>query len=199
MAIMAIMACLVVAVPVRAQPIEASEQLRRAVDYFQSGKYHEAALLFDRLNCRYILNPRHRAFMAVCLYEEHDYAGALSVLDSIMPMLAPYSPQERAVYAFTAAESHFALGHYAEAAAYYESHLTLCHYDERGESLYRLGLCAMFQADYSNAYDRFISALAYFFRMDSGKASRQRVRQTEHLAAGCRDRMQGQQAVGVAQ
>lgn len=194
MAVVAVVMSLAMVVPVRSQPIEASEQLWRAIDYFQSGKYHEAALLFDRLNRSYILNPRYRAFMAMCHYEERDYARASSVLDSIMPMLAPYSPQERAVYAFAAAESHFALGHYAAAATYYESHLTLCHFEERGESLYRLGLCAMFQADYANAYDHFVSALAYFFRVGSGKIGRSRVRQAEHLAAGCRDMSRGRQA-----
>jgi len=169
-----------------AQRVAATEQLRKAIDYFQSEKYHEAALIFGRLNRDYSLNPRHRAFYALCLYEEREYAPCAAILDSVMPQLEPYSPQERSVYAFAAAESHFALRHYFEASGYYDCHLSLCHADERGDTLYRLGLCAMFMADYGVAYERFLSALAYYFGDNSGRDLRARIRQ-----AASRRRMPG--------
>lgn len=175
--------------PLAAQQDMASEQLKRAIDYFQSEKYHEASLIFRRLDSDYDLNPRHRAFYAVCLYGEKEYGACAAILDSVMPLLTPYSPEERSVYALAAAESHFALRHYSEASDYYDCHLSLCHDNERGDTLYRLGLCAMFQANYAVAYERFLGALAYFFNANPSEANKGRTRQTEHLAAGCRDRM----------
>lgn len=177
------------AVPARAQRSDASEHLQKAIDYFQSEKYHEAALLFGSLNRKYSLNPRYMAYYALCLYKEKEYAMCVEIFDSVMPQLEPYSPQERSVYAFAAAESHFALRQYLEASSYYDCHLSLCHVDERADTLYRLGLCAMFQANYDVAYERFLSALAYYFKEKSSENLRARIRQTEHLAAGCRDRI----------
>lgn len=182
-------ALLFVPIPLSAQRNEAAEQLQRAIDYFQSEKYHEALLIFSKLDKNYTLNPRYKAFYALCLYEEKNYGECVEILDSLMPQLEPFSPQERSVYALAAAESHFALRQYLEAANYYDSHLSLCHANERADTLYRLGLCAMFQADYSTAYERFLSALAYYFSVASNHNLRARIRQTEHLAAGCRDRM----------
>ena len=49
-----------------------SELLGKAIEYFQSGKFHEALLLFDKLDNRYKLNPRFRAFLAVCYYYDWD-------------------------------------------------------------------------------------------------------------------------------
>lgn len=178
-----------VPIPLGAQKNEDVEQLQRAIDYFQSEKYHEALLLFSKLDKKYTLNPRYKAFYALCLYKEKDYTQCVEVLDSLMPQLEPFSPQERSVYALAAAESHFELRQYFEAASYYDSHLSLCHANERADTLYRLGLCAMFQADYSTAYERFLSALAYYYRTTSSNNLRARIRQTEHLAAGCRDRI----------
>ncbi|MBR4240577.1 MAG: hypothetical protein IKQ03_14415, partial [Prevotella sp.] len=53
--------------PTRAQsrtPANDSEMLGKAIEYFQSGKFHEALLLFANLDKRYKLNPRFRAFLA---------------------------------------------------------------------------------------------------------------------------------------
>ena len=42
----------------RRQKSEDAEQLERAMEYFSSGKYHEALLLFQKLDDEYELNPR---------------------------------------------------------------------------------------------------------------------------------------------
>ena len=47
---------------------EGSRDLGVAIDYFQSGKYHEALLYFARLDSLYRLNPRFRAYTALCYY-----------------------------------------------------------------------------------------------------------------------------------
>lgn len=48
------------------------ELLAKAIDYYQGSKYHEALLFFEQLNSRYVLNPRFKAYMAVCYYHEND-------------------------------------------------------------------------------------------------------------------------------
>ena len=46
----------------RRQKSEDAEQLGRAMEYFSSGKYHEALLLFQKLDDEYELNPRFKAY-----------------------------------------------------------------------------------------------------------------------------------------
>lgn len=185
-AIIALFILPLVQISMQGQSLSAKEQLQRAVDYFQSEKYHEAGLILNRLDKQYKLNPRHRAFLAYCMYTEREYKACVAILDSITPQLEPYSPQERAVYVLAAAESHFALGHYLEALGYYDCHLSLCHDNERGETLYKIGLCQMFQADYANAYDSFISALAYLYNGSSRTLTDAQINEIEHLAVGCK-------------
>ena len=52
----------------RRQKSEDAEQLGRAMEYFSSGKYHEALLLFQKLDDEYELNPRFKAYLGVCYY-----------------------------------------------------------------------------------------------------------------------------------
>lgn len=59
---------------------EDAEQLARALDYFASEKFHECLVLLQPLNRRYKLNPRYRAYLAVCLYYEWEYAEAIRLL-----------------------------------------------------------------------------------------------------------------------
>ena len=89
--------------------------LGMAVDYFASGKYHEALVLFIKLDKKYKLNPRFIAYTGVCYYHEQDYAAACRYLDKAIPSLDIYSPAERVVYYNAAADSHFRLEEYAAA------------------------------------------------------------------------------------
>ena len=57
---------LFLALPVRAQSPSDSQKLGMALDYFQSGKYHEALLVFQKLGQDYRLNPRFVAYTGVC-------------------------------------------------------------------------------------------------------------------------------------
>ena len=67
---LAILLMLIVAhlVPTMAQEVSDNDRLDMAIAYFQSGKYHEALLLFERLDKEYALNPRFQGFMGVCYY-----------------------------------------------------------------------------------------------------------------------------------
>ena len=60
----------------RRQKSEDAEQLGRAMEYFSSGKYHEALLLFQKLDDEYELNPRFKAYLGVCYYYEWNYEKA---------------------------------------------------------------------------------------------------------------------------
>ena len=89
-----------------------SKILERALDYFAGEKYHEALLLLKKLDEKYNLNPRFKAYLGVCYFHEFDYEKACSYLDETINQLDVYSPAERSVYYNVAAESHFMLNEY---------------------------------------------------------------------------------------
>ena len=72
-------------IPFRAQKPSDSEQLGMALEYFQSAKYHEALLIFEKLDEHYTLNPRYHAYMGVCYYNEWLYQEACQYLDEAIP------------------------------------------------------------------------------------------------------------------
>lgn len=155
-----------------------------AIEYFQSGKYHEALLLFQRLDKQYRLNPRFRAYIGVCYYYEWDYKRCCQYLDTLMEKLEVFAPHERAVYYFTDAESHFQLGEYGKAAPLYEQMLTVCFDNEKPECLYRLGFCYLFAHDEETALEYFHSALAYYERYRNTPEAQPRIEQLKKMAAG---------------
>jgi len=159
------------------------ERLGMAIDYFQSGKYHEALLLFARLDRQYQLNPRFRAYMGVCYYYDEDYPKATEYLDSVIPKMEVFAPHERSVYYFIDAESHFLQQHYAQAVPHYEQALTVCYDRERGDIHYRLGFCWLFLNEKGNAFDNFNAAQACYERFGVPQQSRSRLPQTRNMAA----------------
>ena len=86
---------------------EDTEKLGMALEYFSSGKYHEALLLFQKLDKNYKLNARFRAYIGVCYYHEWDYKKAVEYLDETIPQLEALAPHERNVYYYADAESQF--------------------------------------------------------------------------------------------
>ena len=120
------------------------DQLGMAIEYFQSGKYHEALLIFEKLDKEYELNARFHAYMGVCCYYEWLYEDACRYLDEAIPQLDAFAPHERSVYYYCNGESHFQLHQYKEAIPYFERALTVCYENEKGDIHYRLGLCRMF-------------------------------------------------------
>lgn len=169
-----------------------TEQLGKALEYFNAGKYHEAILIFEDLNAKYNLNARFRAYMGLCYYYEWDYAKACEHLDSVLPDMAVYAPHERSVYYYCAAESHFNLEQYEQAIPLYEHGLTLCYDNEKGDALYRIGFCYMFLRDYPNARDSFTSALAYYERFPSEHATEARLAQIRNMIKGISEKLRSQ-------
>lgn len=130
---------------------EDAEQLARALDYFSSEKFHECLVLLQPLNRRYKLNPRYRAYLAVCLYYEWEYAEAIRLFDEVIPLLQGVAPHELSLYYWMDAESYFALQQYTRALPLYERMLPLCRDNEKPDAYYRMGFCHLFAAEASGA------------------------------------------------
>lgn len=128
-----------------------AEQLARALDYFSSEKFHECLMLLQPLNRRYKLNPRYRAYLAVCLYYEWEYDEAVKLFDEVIPLLQGVAPHELSLYYWMDAESYFALQQYDRALPLYGKMLPLCRDNEKPDAYYRLGFCHLFAAESSEA------------------------------------------------
>lgn len=165
------------------QPSDA-ELLGKAIDYFQSGKFHESLLIFDKLDRRYNLNPRFRAFMAVCYYYDWNDEKTCEYLDSLIPQLEPFAPHERSIYYYINAESHFNLKQYDKAIPYYEQALNVCYANEKPDALYRMGYCYLFNDDPTTAYEYFNSALDYYRRFRNRTEDQPRMAQIEKMLRG---------------
>ena len=162
-------------------PPDDTERLGRAIDYFQSGKYHEALLIFEELDEEYDLNPRYHAYMGICYYHEWSYPEACKYLDEAIPQLEGFAPHERSVYYFTDGESHFQLQQYHEAIPYFEKALTVCFENEKAEINYRLG----FEEQWEKARDHYQQALDNYLTFYNNDENRSRILQTAHMLKGC--------------
>ena len=171
--------------PFMAQEPRDSERLGMAIEYFQSGKYHEALLIFEKLDKEYTLNPRYHAFMGVCYYYEWAYEEACRYLDEAIPQLDAYAPHERSVYYYADGESHFQLQQYGEAIPYFERALTVCYENEKGDIYYRIGLCHMFANQWQMAHDNYQKALDNYLTYRDTPDMRARIHQTAHMMKGC--------------
>lgn len=158
--------------------------LGMAVDYFSGGKYHEALMLFIKLEKKYRLNPRFIAYTGVCYYHEQDYAAACRYLDKAIPSLGVYAPAERVAYYNAAADSHFRLEEYAAAIPLYEMLTLVCRKEEKADVLYRLGFCYMQQEKWAQAAETFASSAEYY-KAFTPAGSEARVRQLGNIIKGC--------------
>ena len=172
-----------------AQQHEDTEQLGKALDYFNSEKYHEALIIFHRLDNKYKLNPRFRAYIGLCYYYEWDYKKATEYFDVMIPQLEALSPHERNVYYYANGESHFNLQQYEQAIPMYEKTLTVCYENEKGDALYRLGFCYMFLQQWANARDYFRAADRYYRRYRNTNDLQSRLTQIEKMTEGCERNM----------
>jgi len=163
--------------------ISASEQLGMAIEYFQSQKYHEALLLFQRLDKQYQLNPRYRAYIGVCYYYEYEYQLACKYLDENIPLLDGFAPHERSIYYMLNAESHFNLNQYNVAIPYYEQTLGVCYAREKGDVLFKLGSCYMLLDSLPKALDCFEQSLDNY-KQNAGPNREQRMAQLETMIKG---------------
>lgn len=162
------------------------EQLAIALDYFSSGKYREALNILSRLDKRYKLNARFKAYIGVCYFYEWDYKMTCKYLDPVMADIEVYAPHEKSIYFFANAESHFMLEEYKQAIPLYEKMLTVCFDTEKGDAYFRLGFCYMQESDWLNALDNLNSSLLYYEQFGYPENKQARVVQIKKMIAGCR-------------
>ena len=172
-------------IPAFAQKSKDSEDLGKALEYFTSAKYHEALLIFQRLDKEYKLNERFKAYIGLCYYHDWDYETAVKYLESVMHKLKVFAPHERSVYYYTTAESKFNLKQYKEAIPYYEKTLTVCYEQEKGDVYYRLGLCNMFLQSWKPAYDQYMNAEKIYTQYKQEEDVQGRLAQIKRMAAAC--------------
>ena len=176
---------LTTSIPLSAQKSKDSEELGKALEYFTSAKYHEALLIFQRLDKEYKLNERFKAYIGLCYYHDWDYEAAAEYLESVMPKIEVFAPHERSIYYYTTAESKFNLKRYKEAIPYYEKTLTVCYEREKEDVYYRLGLCNMFLQSWKPAYDQYMNAEKIYSQYKQEEDVQGRLAQIKRMAAAC--------------
>lgn len=160
--VVAVALCLSAAMADNMQDSADKDRLAKAVEYFQSSKYHEALLLFRKLDSNYRLNPRFQAYMAVCCFYDRDYNEAARIFNNVLIDLQAFAPHELSVYYYCAAESNYQLKRYAESIPLFEKHSLVCYDNERGDALFRIGMCYAFLGNVDNAQEYLSQSLAYF-------------------------------------
>lgn len=163
-----------------------TEALGRALVYFQSQKYHEALLIFQRLDQSYKLNARYKAYIGLCYYYDWDYKKATEYFDTFLPKLDMLAPEERALYYYADGESHFQLGHYDQAILLFQSALTLCHDRDKGDSWFRIGFCYYFLQQPALAQGCFLVAEYYYATFRNSPDLQARRQQMAHMMRGLR-------------
>lgn len=163
-----------------------TEALGRALEYFQSQKYHEALLIFQRLDQSYKLNARYKAYIGLCYYYDWDYKKATEYFDTFLPKLSMLAPEERALYYYADGESHFQLGHYDQAILLFQSALTLCHDRDKGDSWFRIGFCYYFLQQPALAQGCFLVAEYYYATFRDSPDLQARRQQMAHMMRGLR-------------
>ena len=161
-----------------------AEQLARALDYFASEKFHECLVLLQPLNRRYKLNHRYRAYLAVCLYYEWEYAEAIRLFDEVIPLLQGLAPHELSLYYWMDAESNFALQQYARALPLYEKMLPLCRDNEKPDAYYRMGFCHLFAEERKKAKECFELSLEGYLKYRNTPKEKARIAQIRHMIGG---------------
>lgn len=165
-----------------------SQKLGMALDYFQSGKYHETLLILEQLDKQYRLNPRFRAYLGVCYYHEWDYKNVCKYLDELMPQLEVFAPHERSVYYFANAESHFFLQQYDKAIPLYEKMLLVCYDNEKADALFRIAFCYLSKEDYGNAYE-FLCFARDYYQTFPNENKVARLEQIKTMIDGCEEKL----------
>ena len=161
------------------------ELFGRAMEYFNSSKYHEALIIFHKFDKKYALNNRIHAYMGLCHYYEWNYEQACKLLDEVIPNIGGYAPHERSIYYYAAAESHFNLQQYEQADTLYQMMLGVCYNSEKADAYYRIGFCNMFAEKWKAAKDNFEQALAYYERYRNTPDLQARIAQLRKMISGC--------------
>lgn len=184
-----LMVCSVHANAQTADTMSDKDQLTVALEYFSSGKYIEARNLLTRLDRRYKLNPRFKAYIGLCHYYTWEYGKAVEYFDPYIDELDVYAPHERSIYYFADAESHFLLEEYDKAIPVFEKALTVCYDNEKGDIFFRLAYCYMSRQEWQNALDALDSSLKFYERFGYPENKSARVIQIQKMTSGCKKKL----------
>lgn len=175
--------------PVAAQQNPDTEQLGRALEYFSSAKYHEALLIFHKLDESYNLNFRFKAYIGLCYYQEWDFKNAVKYIGSVKDKLSTLNPHEQNVYYFAAAESFFQLEKYDDALPYYQLCLKNCFDAEKGDIYYRIGMIHMMAERWVEAIDAYVQADNYLAVLRNPEQVKAKRAQTRNMMRGCQEKL----------
>lgn len=169
-----------------AQTNNDTELLGKAVEYYQSEKYHECIITFKRLQERYKLNPRFMAYLGFCYYKERQYEEAIKCLKDGIPELKAYSPKEQAVFIYSCAESYFNLQRYEDAITYYRLALPHTEGNDKADVLFHTAFSYYLQDKSTEAIPLFTEALSLYKSNTSPNDDLHtaRLRQTETMLKG---------------
>ena len=166
-----------------------TEALGRALEYFQSQKYHEALLIFLRLDQTYQLNARYKAYIGLCCYYDWEYKKAAEYFDTYLPKLGMLSPEELSVYYYADGECHFQLGAYQKAIPLYQSSLAICPERDKGDNWFRLGFCHYFLHQPALAQGCLLVAEYYYATFRNTPDRQARRQQIAHMVRGLRPKL----------
>lgn len=163
-----------------------TELLGRAVEYYQSEKYHECIITFNKLQKHYKLNPRFMAYLGFCYYKEKQYEEAVKCLKDGIHELKAYSPKEQAVFIYSCAESYFNLQRYEDAITYYRLALPHTEGNDKADILFHTAFSYYLQENFQAAQPLFSEALALYKSNTSSNDELHvaRLRQTETMLKG---------------
>lgn len=157
------------------------ELLTKAIDYFCSQKYHEALLIFNRLEKTHKLSARLRAYKGVCQYKEGNYPDAVTTLSGILTELEQYPPHEQAVYCYSCGESCFQQSKYTDAIPYFEKALAVSLENNKAEICYRLGFSNYMLGDELKAMKWFSSADSLYSKTHHDEITHAHQAQNKHM------------------
>lgn len=163
---------------------EDKERLSRAVEYFNTEKYHEAGLIFRELNKKYELNTRFKAYLGICEYHDWNYPAVTEIFDSIHKDLTVYAPREQNVYYNAAAESHLNMENYHDAIRYYKMAMNVCAEQEKADLNYKTGICYLQTKNNGMAKISFIKAIALYRKYPTGRDDKNRIKQIRKMLRG---------------
>lgn len=161
-----------------------SEKLGMAMEYMQSNKFHEALIILRQLDKKHNLSPRLKAYIGLCYYYEQDYVMTCKTMDTLLVHLDTLAPQERSLYNYCTAESHFNLCEYKDAITYYVAMLTLCHDNEKADALFHLAFCYLNLSCYEQARQTFQESLSCYEEYGYPKERTSRVIELRNIIKG---------------
>lgn len=170
--------------PSRLHAQKDSEKLGMAIEYMQSNKFHEALIILCQLDKKHRLSPRLKAYIGLCYYYEQDYAMTCKTMDTLVVQLDAFAPQERSLYNYCTAESHFNLGEFKEAITYYDAMLPLCHNNEKADALFHLAFCYLNLGNNEQALQTFQDSLSCYEKYGYPKEKAARVIELKNIIKG---------------